>query len=66
MSDTKLKILFISTSYSVDDKDWRGTFTAKLIEALSNNNKIKLRVNFPRFSGHKSLTKREGKDAKIQ
>jgi len=37
---TKLKILFISTSFPADDKDWRGVFTAKLIEALSNDNKI--------------------------
>jgi glycosyltransferase involved in cell wall biosynthesis len=44
---TKLKILFISTSYPTDEKDWRGTFTANLIEALSNNNKIGLRVWAP-------------------
>jgi glycosyltransferase involved in cell wall biosynthesis len=47
MSDTRLKVLFTATSYPADEKDWRGRFAANLIESLSNNNNIKLRVWAP-------------------
>ncbi|MGD2150519.1 MAG: glycosyltransferase family 4 protein [Desulfobacterales bacterium] len=43
----RLKLLLVSTSYPADEKDWRGTFTANLIKALSNNNTIDLRVWVP-------------------
>ena len=47
MSGTTLKILFTATSYPADGKDWRGRFTANLIESLSNHNSINLRVWVP-------------------
>ena len=43
----KIKVLFVSTSYPEDRKDWRGRFTANLVDAISHNNKIKLNVWAP-------------------
>jgi glycosyltransferase involved in cell wall biosynthesis len=42
-----LRILFVSTSYPLDDKDWRGVFTANLVNALSSDNKINLALWVP-------------------
>ncbi|MCK4793019.1 MAG: glycosyltransferase family 4 protein [Desulfobacteraceae bacterium] len=42
-----LKILFISTSYPSDDKDWRGRFTANLVDAISSHNDVNLSIWAP-------------------
>ena len=42
-----LKILFISTSYPSDIKDWRGRFTANLVEAISSHNYVSLDIWAP-------------------
>lgn len=43
----KLKILFISTSYPSDEKDWRGRFTAHLVIALSLHRELRLDIWAP-------------------
>lgn len=42
-----LKILLVSTSYPSDDKDWRGRFTANLVEAISSHNDVHLSIWAP-------------------
>jgi glycosyltransferase involved in cell wall biosynthesis len=42
-----LKILFVSTSYPSDIKDWKGRFTANLVEALGRQQGIDLRIWTP-------------------
>ena len=44
---TPLRLLFVSTSYPVDEKDWRGHFAADIIKSLSNHNSIELRAWVP-------------------
>lgn len=43
----KLKILFVSTSYPSDEKDWRGRFTANLVTALSLHGDLSLDIWAP-------------------
>ncbi len=43
----KLKILFVSTSYPSDEKDWRGRFTANLVKALSLHRDLSLEIWAP-------------------
>ena len=47
MFNTKLKTLYVSTSYPVDDDDWRGRFAADLIGSLNNSGNIQLRAWVP-------------------
>jgi glycosyltransferase involved in cell wall biosynthesis len=42
-----LKILFVSTSYPSDIKDWKGRFTANLVEAIGRQKGIHLRIWTP-------------------
>jgi glycosyltransferase involved in cell wall biosynthesis len=42
-----LKVLFVSTSYPADRKDWKGRFTANLVEAISRQKEIDLRIWTP-------------------
>jgi glycosyltransferase involved in cell wall biosynthesis len=44
---TPLKILFVSTSYPSDGKDWKGRFTANLVEAIGRQKGINLRIWVP-------------------
>ena len=39
---TPISILFISTSYPSDEKDWRGRFIADMVKAISADPDIKL------------------------
>ena len=43
----QIHTLFISTSYPVDDKDWKGRFTANLVEAIGRQKGISLRIWAP-------------------
>lgn len=47
MSDTKLKILFAGTSYPADGKDWRGRFTANMIQSLSKYHNLSIGTWLP-------------------
>lgn len=47
MSDTKLKILFTGTSYPADGKDWRGRFTANMIQSLSKHHNLRIGTWLP-------------------
>jgi len=38
--ENKIKVLFASSSYPTDENDWRGRFTANIVEAISNNNEL--------------------------
>jgi glycosyltransferase involved in cell wall biosynthesis len=42
-----LKILFVATSYPSDSKDWKGRFTANIVEAISRQKGIDLRIWTP-------------------
>ena len=42
-----LKILFVSTSYPSDSKDWKGRFIANLVEAIGRQKGIDLRIWTP-------------------
>ena len=42
-----LKVLFISTSYPVDNKDWKGRFTANLVEAIGRQKGTNLKIWSP-------------------
>ena len=41
------QILFVSTSYPKDKRDWRGRFIANIIEALSRHDSVRLKVWTP-------------------
>jgi glycosyltransferase involved in cell wall biosynthesis len=43
----QIRILFISTSYPVDNKDWKGRFTANLVEAIGRQKGINLKIWSP-------------------
>ena len=43
----KSNILFVSTTYPADEKDWRGRFTANLLEALSHHREFQFDVWAP-------------------
>ncbi len=47
MSDANLKILFTGTSYPADGKDWRGRFTANIIQGLSVHSNLSIRTWLP-------------------
>lgn len=47
MSDAKLKILFTGTSYPADGKDWRGRFTANMIQSLSKHHNLRIGTWLP-------------------
>jgi glycosyltransferase involved in cell wall biosynthesis len=42
-----LKILFVSTSYPSDSKDWKGRFIANLVDAIGRQKSIDLRMWTP-------------------
>ena len=42
-----LKILFVATSYPADSKDWKGRFSANLVEAIGRRKGIDLRIWTP-------------------
>jgi glycosyltransferase involved in cell wall biosynthesis len=43
----KLRIMFVSTTYPADSKDWRGRFIANLLDSLSRVKDIQLNVWAP-------------------
>jgi glycosyltransferase involved in cell wall biosynthesis len=47
MSDANLKILFTGTSYPADGKDWRGRFTANMIQSLSKHPNLSIGTWLP-------------------
>ncbi|MCF8068380.1 MAG: glycosyltransferase family 4 protein [Desulfobacterales bacterium] len=47
MSENNLNVLFVGTTYPFNKKDWRGTFTANLVNALSSKENINLGVWLP-------------------
>lgn len=42
-----LKVLFVSTSYPRDEKDWRGRFTANLVASLARYERLNLSLWVP-------------------
>jgi hypothetical protein len=42
-----LKILFVSTSYPSDSKDWKGRFIANIVEAIGRQKEIDLKIWTP-------------------
>ena len=42
-----LKILFVSTSYPSNDKDWRARFSANLVETISSHNCVNIDIWAP-------------------
>ena len=42
-----LKVLFVATSFPENSKDWKGRFTANLVEAIGRQQRIDLRVWTP-------------------
>lgn len=47
MDNGRIKILYAGTSYPADDNDWRGRFSANVVEALSRSNKLELSTCLP-------------------
>ncbi len=47
MQKKKFTVLFVSTSYPADNKDWRGRFTANTVAAISHNDCIRLNIWAP-------------------
>lgn len=45
--NSKYKVLFISTSYPLNNEDWRGIFIAQIFEALAKQSNLQLKGWFP-------------------